>query len=160
LVLFKDVLYWAGLGRGYHGGYGLSVPFLRGLLSVPWSQVVIAIERTYDGKRIAASSTETLHRYEMFIRRDALAPQNFSVAPGLWPLGKSYQDKSARFSASDFAQHLRDAMTSTTTYVWIYGFGSAWQSDGPYGQGPTVHDLSNYAQALSEAKRMCKGASK
>lgn len=155
LVLIQDNLYWAGRGQEYHGGYGLSVPFVRGLLSVPWSQVVIATEHTYDGYGIASSTAQTLDRYEAFITQNNLPVQHVSVAPGLWPLGKSYEDKSARVSASEFAQWVHHAMTSTTGYVWIYGFGSAWQTDGPYGKGPAVSGLADYARAVLQARHAC-----
>lgn len=162
LVLIKDGLYWAGRKQGYHGGYGLSVPFLRGLLSVPWSQVVIAAENTYDARDVLALTQSTQQRYARFIEQNKLPQQVISVAPGLWPLGKSYLDKSSRVSAGVFAQQLRSALASTTDYVWIYGFGSAWQSDGPYAgasvrrSGPVVADFSGYTHALQQAELVCK----
>lgn len=39
LFLIQDALYWANRHQGYHGGYGLAVPFLRGLLSAGFSHV-------------------------------------------------------------------------------------------------------------------------
>jgi len=155
LVLIQDALYSADRGQGYNGGYGLSLPFLRGLLSMPWRQLVIAIEQTYNGKGISMFTTKALDRYRAHIRQNELPIRHVSVAPGLWPLGQSYENKAARVSASDFALHLRDAMTIATEYVWIYGFGSAWQTDGPYGKGPSVSNLSDYTHAVLRAKNAC-----
>lgn len=140
--------------RAWHGGYAMSIPFLRGLLSVGWADVVIATEVTYKDPGIARVVRQTAQNYAGFASATS-AGSNFSVAPGLWPLGQSYADKSARVSPSEFEQHLRDAFAAAKQYVWIYGYGSAWQSGGPYGAAPVTGNFGQYVDAIQKARAAC-----
>jgi hypothetical protein len=73
----------------------------------------------------------------------------FSVAPGIWPLGVSPTDKSAVMTVDQFQQSLDTDYTVTDTYVWIFGMGTAWQSDQ---YGPVV---SNFPQYLNVVRHAC-----
>jgi hypothetical protein len=155
LVLMKDALYWAGRGQGYNGGYGLAVPFLQGMLSAGFKRVVVADERTYKDPRIAQIADDIRAEYARFIGENRLPPTPVTVAPGLWPLGSSYQDKSARTAPEEFGDRLRISFGTASDYVWIYGFGSAWQTDGPYGKGPVVANFGSYLRAIQDVRGAC-----
>lgn len=155
LVVIKDALLYAGRREGYNGGYGLAVPFLKGLLSAGFSKVVIAEEQSYKDMHVAATDAAIRARYSEFLRAGRISTERLSVAPGLWPLGKSYSDKSARLSPADFAQELREAYSSANRYVWIYGFGSAWVADGIY-KGPVDPQFGKYVAAIRREEGRCR----
>lgn len=137
--------------KRYHGGYALAVPFLRGLLSVNWSHVVIATEETYKDSNIANVVQQTSRNYSAFFGDDAVWT-NLSVSPGLWPLGLSNFDKSARETPGEFEQQLKTAFEVSSQYVWIYAYGSAWQTDGPYGAGPVTSNFQQYVDAIHRVR--------
>lgn len=142
----------------WHGGYALAMPFLRGLLSVDWSHVVIATEETYENSNIEFVVQQTQKNYTLFAGENAAVGMQLGVAPGLWPLGHSYTDKSVRNSPAVFAQNLQAAFGVAKQYVWIYGYGSAWQTDGPYGAGPVTTDFQAYLDAIHQARASCPAA--
>lgn len=154
LVIIKDALLYAGLRQGTNGGYGLAVPFLQGLLSAHFTSVVIAEEQSYKDMHVAATDAEIRSRYAAFLRANDPFAGNLSVAPGLWPLGKSYTDKSARLSPEDFDKELGAAYSTAKRYVWIYGYGSAWDPDGSY-KGPVDGNFGQYVTAIRREKRRC-----
>jgi hypothetical protein len=148
-------------GDKHHGGYGLSAPFVRGLLSVPWSHVVIGTEFTYSAHadRIVPYMRQAAERYRDGAgARDALQA-DFSIAPGLWPLGPTARDKSARFSPAEFKQRLQVAFDKSKQYVWIYGSSSAWQKDGPLGPvpGPVATSFQQFLDAIHQVRARCTG---
>jgi hypothetical protein len=158
LIVLQDALYWSGHGNHYHGGYGLSRPFLRGLLAAGFKRVVVAIEGpSYavdaDYTTLEANTRST---WLTFIAWNKLPVDDFSVSPGLWPLGHSYTDKSARMSPSKFAAALRRADRAAPEYVWIYGFGSAWQANGPYGHGKVAKQFSSYLRVIQDRNAQCR----
>jgi hypothetical protein len=62
-------------------------------------------------------------------------------------------------SASSFKRALETAYRSTDDYVWIYGHGSAWQTDGPYGKGPTVSNFGAYTTVVKQVrKELCRNS--
>lgn len=139
----------------WHGGYALAIPFLHGLLSANWAHVVIATEVTYDGSDMATPVRQTQRNYDVFMGAEQASRSDLSVAPGLWPLGHSYTDKSARDTPQAFAEHLRSAYSAAEDYVWIYGYGSAWQTDGPYGKAPVTADFPQYTAAIHAMRASC-----
>lgn len=154
----------------HHGGYRLSVPFVRGLLSVPWSRVVIGTEFTYSAKaeRITPFVEQAAQRYHgTHAARDGHddddAPlrgahlANFSIAPGLWPLGPNAHDKSARESPDQFKRRLQTAFANAPDYVWIFGSSSAWQKDGPLGPqpGPVATSFPQFLAAIHSVEASC-----
>ena len=80
------------------------------------------------------------------------------MAPGLWPLGVSYKDKSPRIPPGEFERRLKLAFAAARDYVWIYGFGSAWQTGGPYGSAPVAPDFPKYLNAVHDAQASCTGS--
>jgi len=143
--------------RRYHGGYALSVPFLRGLLSVEWAHVVVATEETYRDPNIVNVVQQTTKNYMAFLGDDAVWT-NISTAPGLWPLGLSIWDKSPRETPAQFKKQLQDAFSASQEYVWIYGYGSAWQTNGPYGSGPVTANFQQYVDAVHQVLASCGGS--
>lgn len=157
----------------HHGGYQLAVPFVRGLLSIRWSHVVIGTEFTYSAhaERITPFVQQAAQRYATARAAhgehaaDAGAPlsaphghaTNFSVAPGLWPLGPNARDKSARESPEQFKRRLQTAFATSEQYVWIFGSSSAWQKDGPLGPqpGPVATSFPQFLAAIHEVEATC-----
>lgn len=137
--------------------YEMAVPFVRGLLSVPWARVVIGMEQTYsrNADGMAPSVQRTLGDFANLTGRSA-ASMHLSGAPGLWPLGPTRTDKAARESPGRFADRLRAAYTAAGQYVWIYGHGSAWQADGPYAPGPVTSDFGQYTRVIHQVEATCK----
>lgn len=164
LVLLPDVLLEIGYEKAqpgwaaaHHGGYGLALPFVQGLLSVPWSHAVVATEQTYNSHSPAFAPIvqQASGNYTQMIGTNAAKWMDFNIAPGLWPLGHSVTDKSARFSPGEFEQRLQAAFAAAKRYVWIFGDASAWQTDGPYGPGPVVANFPQYLAAIRQARVSC-----
>jgi len=155
LVVIGDALDVARKGQGAHGGYGLSVPFLQALLSVGFPHVVLATELTFEDPEITRNTVYVRQLHETLVKELNIRLVDLTVAPGLWPLGASYQDKSARITPEEFRRRLQRAYASARDYVWIYGFGSAWQSGGPYGAGPVTTDFPAYLRVLHDVESSC-----
>jgi hypothetical protein len=156
LVVIGDPLYWASQNEGYHGGYGLSFSFLRGLLSAGFARVIAADERTYMEHDVEATEASIGSGYTNFFHDNHLRIANFSMAAGLWPLGLSYHDKSARRSPEEFERELRGALRLGGAYTWIYGFGSAWQTGGPQGKEPVTGNFAAFVESLHRARSTCE----
>ncbi|TAN02819.1 MAG: hypothetical protein EPN36_15475 [Rhodanobacteraceae bacterium] len=152
----KSASDWAST---HHGGYSLAVPFVQGLLSIPWSHVVIGTEFTYSAhaERIAPFMQQASQRFHKKMEaRDELG-SNFSIAPGLWPLGPNAKDKSARESPAQFKRRLQTAFATSKQYVWIFGSSSAWQKDGPLGPkpGPVATSFPQFLDAIHQVRAAC-----
>ncbi|HEX5488259.1 MAG TPA: hypothetical protein VFX04_03815 [Rhodanobacteraceae bacterium] len=142
-----------------YDAYELSVPFVRGLLSVPWKHVVIAMEQTYsrNAEGMGPSAQRSRDSYEKLMGRSAEA-MNLTASPGLWTLGPTQRDKSARETPTRFEQRLEAAYAASKRYVWIYGKGSAWQTDGPYAPGPVNADFDQYLHVIHQVRASCSSA--
>lgn len=137
--------------------YALAVPFAKGLLSVGWSHVAIGMEQTYS--RYAQGMLPSVQRTEGDYARlmdKSAALMHLTGAPGLWPLGPTRTDKSERETPAKFEQRLRAAYAAASQYVWIYGHGSAWQTDGPYARGPVTSDFGQFTDAVQRVKTSCQ----
>jgi hypothetical protein len=139
--------------------YLLAAPFVRGLLSIPWTHVVIGTEFTYSAhaERIPLFMRQAAARYRDTPDAHGALAANFSIAPGLWPLGPNARDKSARFSPAEFRQRLQVAFDRSKQYVWIYGSSSAWQKDGPFGPvpGPVATSFRQFLDAIHHVRANC-----
>lgn len=140
--------------------YQLAVPFLQGLLSVPWKQVVIGMEQTYSryGHGITVSTPRARQRYTELLGRDGASAINLSMAPGLWPLGRTRHDKSARETPERFERRLAAATDAAQQYVWIYGKGDTWRTGGPQGAGPVSPDFRQFLTAIHQTHAACTTA--
>ncbi|HLI16744.1 MAG TPA: hypothetical protein VKV22_00555 [Rhodanobacteraceae bacterium] len=150
LIVLPDVVYEYSVTKDLileTGGYKLAVPFVRGLFQQPWKQVVMATEGTY-----RASPASIVHWVDVTYSnyKDMFKPGAFpfSVAPGIWPLGKSGSDKSPVMSVSQFQQNLATDYKVARSYVWIFGMGTAWQPDK---YGPVAPDFLQYTNVVKNA---------
>jgi hypothetical protein len=137
--------------------YELAVPFVKGLLSVGWSHVAIGMEQTYSryAQGMQPSVERTEGDYARLMGRSA-ASMHLTGAPGLWPLGPTRTDKSEREKPAKFEERLRAAYAAASQYVWIYGHGSAWQTDGPYAPGPVTSSFDQFTDAVHRVETSCK----
>lgn len=140
-----------------HDSYELAVPFLRGLLSVPWKQVVIGIEQTYsrNSDGIVATVPQVRQLYTDFMQENGASQPDPAIATGLWPLGRTSTDKSARESPARFARRLRVAFDVSNDYVWIYGKGGTWQSGNRPDAAPTASDFQQFVAAIHQVRASC-----
>lgn len=150
LVILPDVVYEYGATKDLvlaTGGYKLAVPFVHGLFYQPWKQVIMATEGTY-----SASPASIVHWMDVthsnYDRMFNPGKFPFSVAPGIWPLGVSGADKSARMSVDQFQRNLAMDYLETNSYVWIFGMGTAWKPDK---YGPVVPNFVQYANVARNA---------
>lgn len=56
---------------------------------------------------------------------------------------------------AQFSAALQKSEAAARDYVWLYGFGSAWQTDGPYGLGPVVANFKQYKAVIHRAEAAC-----
>ncbi len=109
---------------------------------------------------IADVTRQVLAEYLQFIKKGHLPATGPSVTSGLCPFGLSYRDKSAHMRSAQFEQEPQTVFSIAPDYVWIYGFGSTWQTDEPYGRGPAVKDFSAYTAAIREVEARCSSRPK
>lgn len=132
IILPEGALYWFNPEGGISHDYELWIDFFDGAASVRNRRgIVIAGERTYSVPD-KSSMEKIYNRTEDSMRGHAGAPQFWnkkcSIALGMWPLGREYNDKSARYSPSDFRMQFSAAVALSPRYVWIYDHGAAWFS--------------------------------
>ena len=136
--------------------YALSSRFWDGLIQAHFKQLVIATESSYDSGRPDLIAWEIQDTYQSSLRRNGVDPKKASIALGVWPLAKTYTDKSARSTPAQFEERLTLALIEPSPYVWIYGHGSAWQTGGPYGKGdPVDPHFEEYVQVIHRVKKAC-----
>lgn len=140
--------------------YELALPFLHGLLSVPWKHVVIGMEQTYsrNSEGITLSTPQARQRYAEFMAKTGAPEMQLSMAPGLWPLGRTSHDKSAREAPEKFAQRLAAASDVAKRYVWIYAKGNTWRAGGPQDAGPLAPDFQQFVNAIHQERASCMAA--
>lgn len=140
-----------------HDTYELAVPFLRGLLSVPWRQVVIGIEQTYsrNSDGIVATVPQVRQLYTDFMQENGASQTAPAIATGLWPLGRTSADKSARESPERFAERLRVAFDVSNDYVWIYGKGGTWQAGDQPDTAPPASNFQQFVDAIHQVRAGC-----
>lgn len=149
----------AAYAKAMPQAYALSPQFFAGLAQTHFVSLIIATEHSY-----VAPTPQTvvpaIHKYEGSIMKAAgVAPETTSVAIGLWPLGKTYTDKSPHETPARFQKRLELAFAAKQPYVWIYGHGSAWQTDGPYGSGSVASNFQEFVTALRQVKARCAAGS-
>lgn len=135
--------------------YALSSRFWAALSQARFRQLIIATENSYDASNPEAVVNTVQDVYEKDLRRRGIDPKALVVAPGIWPLGKSYTDKTAHSTPAQFRERLRSAAQGTSPYIWIYGHGSAWEKDGPYGQGNVDPQFEQFVQVVHQFKQAC-----
>jgi hypothetical protein len=167
-ILLQEGAYWWYQRR--ERSYELWLEFYNGLASArPTGGLVVATESTYSqtsATDIRAKAREIRDSMSQHVQDRNYWNEYGSVAIGVWPLGKSYDDKSARYSVADFMQQFNAAAELSKRYVWIYGHGAAWwqvtedeikrYADeshwiwGPkYQAAPTIPALDQYRQVFA-----------
>lgn len=131
IILPEGALYWFNPDQGFHGkSYELWIDLFDGMASVKNKKgIVIAAERTYGvtGKNSVGEIYNLINNTMLkYVQNLAWWKQKCSIALGMWPLGKSYSDKSARYSVGQFKEQFLQATALSPKYVWIYGHGAAW----------------------------------
>jgi muramidase (phage lysozyme) len=131
MVLLEGAFYWFHPEQGVApGAYELWMDFYDGLASVRnKTGIVIAGERTYSVLN-RAQMIDIYNKIDQtmltYAKDAAYWKEKGSIALGMWPLGKEYYDKSARYSPNEFKSQFQNAVALSPRYVWIYDHGTAW----------------------------------
>jgi hypothetical protein len=127
-ILLQEGAFWWYQRR--EKSYEFWMDFYNGLASVrPEGGLVIGSESTYsltEPRDISARVTELRETMLQHAEDRAYWQGRGSVAVGMWPVGKAYDDKAARYPVAAFQQQFNAASDLSERYVWIYGHGSAW----------------------------------
>jgi hypothetical protein len=131
IILLEGAFYWFNPEQGTMANrFELWIDFFNGMSSVKNNKgIVVAGERTYSvidiksltEKYSMINNTMTEHSEDPVFWRERC-----SIALGMWPLGKEYNNKAARYSSSAFKEQFSQAVTLSQKYVWIYAHGAAW----------------------------------
>ncbi len=143
-----------------HENYELAVPFLRGLLSVPWKHVVVGLEQTYsrNSDGIAITVPRSRQLYTEFMQENGATQTVPGIATGLWPLGRTSKDKSAREAPERFAQRLRVASDASDDYVWIYAKGDTWRAVERPDAAPLASNFQQFVATIHQVRADCMAA--
>ncbi|MCE1247360.1 MAG: hypothetical protein LWY06_12005 [Firmicutes bacterium] len=119
--------------------------FFKGLCDAELQNGInVGTERTYH----MTDPDKLRQKYESIVNTMKECPENrkyweekCSVAIGMAPLGKKFDDKRKRYYARDFDKQINEAVKLSPRYLWVYGHGGAWwqlEDDTPYvGKGFT-----------------------
>jgi hypothetical protein len=132
--------------------YQLSSRFWDGLIEAHFKQLVLGTENSYDNARPDVIVAKTRPFFDASLTKAGLAAASMPIAPGLWPLGKSYTDKRARCTPAEFEARLRLAMKENSPYVWIYGLGNTWKKEG----GPMEPRFEEYLRVIHKVGEGCE----
>src|SRR5215475_79145 len=122
--------------------------------------VIVGTESTY-ASRIAVDqqAAAVQNIYNQNAQATFGRPLNIPLMIGLWPLGNPDgvpYNKDPKESPQEFQAQLRQAyaysLRTQSPYLWIYGSGSAWETNGFSGQGPVVANFSEYVGAIAREK--------
>ncbi len=144
---------------GMRNVYMLSPVFLQGLVEASFRALILGSEYSYRAAAPQIVVPSIMKHHVPLLTSAGVAPGTTSVAIGLWPLGKTYNDKSASETPQSFARRLGLAFAAGQPYVWIYGHGSSWQEDGPYGSGHVDPRFQDFVAALRRVKAQCHAGS-
>jgi hypothetical protein len=159
VIVLPEILAYAGppYGQKVQQAYALSSRFWDGLIQAHFRQLIIATEGSYDSDRPDLIAGEMRDLYRDNLRNNGIVPQTVAIALGIWPLAKTYTDKSARCTPTQFEERLRLAFQERSPYVWIYGHGSSWEKDGPYGKGDVDPHFNEFVQIVHRVGQSCAG---
>ena len=131
IILPEGALYWFNPEQGSNPkGAELWIDFYNGFAAGrKKGGLVLAAERAY----VETNKEAILKIYHLIDKtmREHVEDKKFwqekcTIAMGMWPLGKSYTDKSALYSAGKFEEQFAQAVALSPEYVWIYDHGTAW----------------------------------
>ncbi len=131
IILPEGAFYWFNPDEGTKpGAYELWIDFFNGMASVRNKKgIVVAGESTFSNTRVGSitwlyntiNKTMKQHVEDLVFWRERC-----SIALGMWPLGKEYTDKSARYSVAQFKEQFSQILKLCPQYVWIYASETAW----------------------------------
>ena len=132
IILPEGAFYWFNDDQRGDSGqqYELWIDFYNGIASVKNKRgLILASERSYEvTDRNFLTNINSL--VDTTMKTHANDPsfwhQHCSIALGMWPLGKEYDNKAPRYSPALFKTQFTQAVQLSPKYVWIYGHGSAW----------------------------------
>jgi hypothetical protein len=153
IIVIPEVLQYAHSSN--YPTYPMSAAFWQGLIQSHPRQMVIATERSYHTKFLGPIAADTATAHKRSLQQAGVPLQTVSIAFGLWPLGRTYTEKAADETPPQFYERLRLAFAAGQPFVWIYGHGSAWQTNGPYGSGAVDPLFGQYVDALRRVKAEC-----
>lgn len=131
IILPEGAFYWFNPDQGtMASAFELWIDFFNGMASVKSKKgIVVAGERTY-----SVTDRNSLDKIYSMINNTMIEhvedpvfwKERCSIALGMWPLGKEYDNKTARYSPSAFKGQFSQAVALSPKYVWIYGHGASW----------------------------------
>ena len=131
IILPEGAFYWFNPNQGTRASaYELWIDFFNGMASVKNKKgIVVAGEATYrvTDRNIVNKMYSMINKTMIEHVEDIVFwKEKCSIALGMWPLGKSFSDKSARYSAVKFKDQFLQATALSPEYVWIYAHGASW----------------------------------
>jgi len=126
ILLPEGHFYWeAGFKE-----YEMWIDFYKGIESVKNNTGInLAIEGTYNitnKDRLTKIYNQIQTSMQNAVNDKQFWQKKCSLAIGMWPLGKAYDNKAARHSPSDFTRQFTQAVVLSPKYVWIYDHGASW----------------------------------
>ena len=110
--------------------YEMWIDFYKGIESVKNNKgITLATEGTYsvtDQDRLTKMYNQIQASMQKAVNDQQFWQEKCSLAIGMWPLGKAYDNKAARYSPSDFKRQFSQAIVLSPKYVWIYEHGASW----------------------------------
>jgi hypothetical protein len=153
VIVFPEVIVFAANPAVPAGKrYQLSPHFWNGLVTGGLRRLVVGTERTFTYKDPLLIVRQTERAYQAEASVAQLPVTAFPIAIGLWPLGFTYTNKAAHEPPDRFKGRLQAAYRSGQPYVWIYGHGSAWEANGPYGEGALDPRFKEFVEAIHRTK--------
>lgn len=132
IVTFPEgALYWFNPDQGPNPkGAELWIDLFNGFAAGrKKGRIILAAESTYS----KTDKDAIIRTYNLIDKtmRDHVEDAKFwqekcSLAVGMWPLGKTYTDKSERYSVENFREQFAQSSALSPEYVWIYDHGTAW----------------------------------
>jgi hypothetical protein len=127
VILFPEGHYYRKNGDKEYEHW---IDFFNGMASVRNRKgIVLATESTYSivrGNKLLTTVNDMLQTMAEHVADPNFWKDKCSIAIGMWPLGKTYSDKSARYLVRDFKEQFSTAVAVSPKYVWIYDHGAAW----------------------------------
>lgn len=130
ILLPEGAFYWYNPDHGSSTVYELWIDYFNGMASVKNNKgIVVAGERTYsltDRDSLIKVSALIDTTMKQHTENPVFWDERCSVALGMWPLGREYDNKSAHYSPAEFKRQFSQAASLSPKYIWIYDHGSAW----------------------------------